>query len=135
VPALGEPGTVDDVVEAALQDLQQVVAGLAAPAGGLLVVPAELPLQDAVDAARLLLLPRLEQVLALLGAVAPLLARRGRAGVGGALGRVTFGALEEELHLLAAAQLAVRSRIPSHVSVPLRPGAASADGSRCGGPG
>src|SRR5262249_59101267 len=92
VPALGEPGTVDDVVEAALQDLEQVLAGLAAPAGGLLVVAVELPLQDAVDAARLLLLPDLEQVLALLGPVAAVLPRPVGPGLDPALGRVTPGA-------------------------------------------
>src|SRR6516225_4041491 len=73
VPALGEPGTVDDVVEAALQDLEQVVTGLPAPARSLLVVAVELPLQDPVDPAGLLLLPGLEQVLALLRPVAAVL--------------------------------------------------------------
>src|SRR5215469_12452492 len=114
VPALGEPGAVDHVVEAALQDLEQVVAGLAAPAGGFLVVAVELPLENPVDALGLLLLAGLEQVLVLLGPVAPVLTRRVRPDLDRALGRVALGALEEELHLLAAAELAVRSRIPSH---------------------
>src|SRR5215467_13124249 len=135
VPALGEPGAVDHVVEAALEDLQQVLTGLAAPAGSLLVVAVELPLEDSVDTPRLLLLPDLEQVLVLLWPVAPMLARRVRPDLYGALRRVALGALEEQLHLFPAAQLAVRSRIPSHLSVPLRPGAAWAGGSRCGGPG
>src|SRR5215467_15931117 len=134
VPALGEPGAVDHVVEAALQNLEQVVTGLAASAGRLLVVAVELPLQHPVDPACLLLLPGLEQVLAFLGAVAAVLPRWVRPDLDRALRRVAFGALEEELHLLAAAKLAVRSRVPSHLSVPLRPGAAWAGGSHYGGP-
>ena len=86
VPALGEPGPVDHVVEAALQDPQQVLTGLAALAGRLLVVIVELPLKDPVDAPSLLLLPDLEQVLVLLGAVAPVLTRRVRPDLDGALG-------------------------------------------------
>src|SRR5262249_56886397 len=77
VTALGEAGPVDHVVEAALQDLEQVLAGLAAPAGGLLVVVVELPLEDAVHPAGLLLYPDLAEVLALLhppsSVLAPLL--------------------------------------------------------------
>src|SRR5213076_2831447 len=34
-----------------------------------------------------------------------------------ALGRVALGALQEQLHLLAAAELAVRARVSSHLSV------------------
>jgi hypothetical protein len=52
----GEAGAVDDVVEAALQQLQQVVTGLALPARGLGVVVVELLLEDAVGEAGLLLL-------------------------------------------------------------------------------
>src|SRR5215472_3582988 len=86
VPALGEPGAEHYVVEAALQDLQQVLTRLAAAAGRLLVVAVELPLEDAVDPARLLLLPDLEQVLALLRPVAPVLTRRVGADLDRALG-------------------------------------------------
>src|SRR6266851_2467131 len=115
VPALGEPGPVHHVVQAALQDLEQVLAGHTPLAGGFLVVAVELPLEDAVDPARLLLLPDLEQVLALLGPVPPVLTRRVRPDLDGALRRIALGALQEQLHLLAAAELAVRARVSSHL--------------------
>src|SRR3954452_11091756 len=44
----GEAGPIDDVVETGLEDAQQVLAGLAGAPVGLLVVPAELLLEDAV---------------------------------------------------------------------------------------
>ena len=115
VPALREPRPVHHVVQAALQDLEQVLAGHTALAGGFLVVAMELPLEDAVDPASLLLLPDLEQVLALLGPVAPVLTRRVGPDLNGALRRIALGALQEELHLLAAAELAVRARVSSHL--------------------
>src|SRR6476646_10466500 len=62
----GEAGAVDDVVQAALEQLEQVVTGLALPARGLGVVVVELLLQHAVGEAGLLLLAQLEEVLALL---------------------------------------------------------------------
>src|SRR5882724_122490 len=92
VPALGEASPVHDVVQAALQDLEQHLAGLTALARGFLVVVGELLLEDAVDAAGLLLLPDLEQVLALLGPVAAVLARRVRPDLNGALGRIALSA-------------------------------------------
>src|SRR5205807_1225755 len=116
VPALGEAGPVDHVVQPALQDLQQVLAGLAALAGRLHVIAVELALQQAVDAPRLLLLPDLQQVLALLRPVAPMLPRRVGPDLDRALRRIALGALEEQLHLLAAAKLAVRTRVTSHIS-------------------
>src|ERR1039458_4267513 len=115
VPALGKAGPVHDVVQAALQDLEQVLAGHAPLACGFLVVAVELPLEDAVNPAGLLLLPDLEQVLALLGPVAPVLTRRIGPDLDRALRRVTLGALQEELHLLAAAKLAVRACVSSHL--------------------
>src|ERR1035441_415905 len=93
VPALGEARPVDHVVEAALQNLEQRLAGLAAAAGRFLVVVVELALQDAVDAAGLLLLPDLEQELALLRPVPAVLTRRGGPDLEGALRRVALGAL------------------------------------------
>ena len=77
VRGLAKPGAVDHVVEAALEQLQQVVAGLAGATRCLDVVVVELPLQHAVGEASLLLLLQLRAVLALLDA------RRGRAGRGG----------------------------------------------------
>src|SRR4051794_40426832 len=72
----GEPCAVDHVVEAALEQLQQVVTRLALPARGLGVVVVELLLEHAVGEASLLLLAQLEQVLALLDPAAAVLARR-----------------------------------------------------------
>src|SRR5580692_11533989 len=85
VPALGETGPVDHVVQPALQDLEQVLTGLAALAGRLSVVVAELLLQHAIDAPRPLLLPDLEQVLALPGPVPAVLTRGVGPDVDGAL--------------------------------------------------
>src|SRR6266705_2237979 len=121
VAALGEPGPVDHVVEAALQDLEQHLAGLAALAGRLLVVVVELPLQDAVDPAGLLLLADLEQELALLRPVPAVLAGRIGPDLNGALRRIALGALQEQLHLLSAAALAVRTGVSSHLSLLLDP--------------
>src|ERR1022692_2215612 len=117
VPTLRETGPVNHVVQAALQDLEQVLAGLAALARGLLVVAMELALKDSVDPACLLLLPDLKQVLALLGPVPAVLTRWVRPDLDGALGRIALGPLQEELHLLAAAELAVRARVSSHLSL------------------
>src|SRR3954454_21127154 len=116
VAAVREPGPVDDVVETPLQDLQQVLTGLAGTPVGLLVVTAELLLEHAVDAGALLLLPLLQQVLAVLGAAAAVLTRRVRADLDRALRGLALAALEEQLHLLAAAATAVRACVPSHVS-------------------
>ena len=66
-----QPGTIDHIVEAGLQDLKQVVAGLALQPVGFLVVAAELLLQHSVRKARLLLLAQLQGVLRLLGASLP----------------------------------------------------------------
>src|SRR5690349_11045795 len=79
VTRLGEAGAVDHVVETALQDLEQVLTRLARLAVGFLVVVVELLLEDAVDAAGLLLLTELELVLRLLGTAAAVLTRRVRA--------------------------------------------------------
>ena len=57
------PGAEGDVVEAQLEHLEQVLAGDARAAVGLVVDAAELLLHEAVDAAGLLLLAELQQVL------------------------------------------------------------------------
>src|SRR4051794_26198678 len=72
----GEPGAVHHVVEPALEELQQVVTGLAGPPAGLGVVVVGLLLEHAVGEAGLLLLTKLKQVLALLDTPAAVLARR-----------------------------------------------------------
>ena len=80
-PAGAPAGAVDDVVEAQLEQAQQVLTGDARLAVGLLVEVAELLLDEAVDAAGLLLLVQLREVLgALLAAGAAVLARAGRGG-------------------------------------------------------
>src|ERR1700722_5297615 len=121
--AAGAPaGPEDDVVEAELQVAQQVLTGDATLAVGLLVHVAELLLQDPVDAARLLLLAQLGQVLgALAHAVAAVLAGWVGAAVpvGDRLGdraleRVTALALQEQLGPLAPAQAADGTGVSSH---------------------
>src|SRR4051795_4258169 len=114
VTAVREAGAIDDVVEPALQQLEQVLAGLAGTPVGFLVVAAELLLEDAVDAGALLLLPLLQEVLAVLGATATVLTRRVGTDLDRALRRLALAALEEELHLLAPAALAVRTGVAGH---------------------
>src|SRR5581483_5787679 len=80
----------------------------------LLVVGAELRLEEPVVPARLLLLAQLQQVLALLDAAAAVLTRRIRAALDRALLGETALALQEELHALPAALLALRGTIASH---------------------
>src|SRR2546423_8943669 len=104
-----EAEPVDDVVEPCLEHPEQRLAGHARAARRLLVVRAELLLEQPVVAARLLLLAQLQQVLALLDTAAAVLARRIAAPLDRALLREAALALEEELHPLAAALLAFRA--------------------------
>src|SRR5205085_7841886 len=104
----GEAEPVDDVVEARLEHPQQVLARDAGALGGLRVVGAELVLEQAVVAARLLLLAQLEQILGLLDAPAAVLARRLAAALDRALLRQAALPLQEELHALPAADAALR---------------------------
>src|SRR6201996_2931354 len=115
VPALGEAGPVHHVVQAALQDLEQVVARAAVTAGGLFVVVVELPLQHPVHPPSLLLLADLQEILTLLGAVPAVLTRGVGPDLNRALRRIALRALQEQLHLLAAATLAVRAGVSSHL--------------------
>src|SRR5918994_114860 len=127
----GEAGAVDHVVEAALEELQEVVAGLALATAGLLVVADELLLHHAVGEASLLLLTELQQVLGLLDATAAVLA----GGVGTLLeGSVTADEVDTETARLAGHGTGVAG----HVSVSLsqsrvRRGGAWAAGIRCAG--
>jgi hypothetical protein len=104
----------DDVVEPELEDAQEVLAGHAGAGLGLLEVVVELALQDAVDPADLLLLAKLEAVVADLAAAhAVLTGRRGTALEGALLG-IAARALEEELRALAAAEPADRTSVSGH---------------------
>src|SRR5215207_3505436 len=116
VPGRREAGPVDHVVQPRLEDLQQDLTGLAGLAVGLLVVPAELLLQHAVDAAGLLLLAQLQQVFGVLGAAPAVLARRVGPDLDRALGALALAALEEQLHLLPPAAAAVGSGVTGHGS-------------------
>ena len=105
----GEAEPIHNVVEASLEHPQQRLAGDAGALARLGVVVAELLLEQAVEAARLLLLAELHQILALLDAPTAVLARRIAAALDRALlGQATL-ALEEELHPLAAADPALRA--------------------------
>src|SRR3954471_3931207 len=110
----GESEAIDRVVETRLEHAQQVVTGDAALLVRLLVVGAELRLEQAVVPAGLLLLAQLQQVLALLDPAAAVLARRIGAALDGALLGQAALALQEELHALPAALLALRGTITSH---------------------
>ena len=114
-----EPGAEHDVVDAALEHPEQVLAGDALLAGGLGVEVAELLLEQAVDAARLLLLAQLEQVLALADPTATVLTRRIRTPLDRAADRVALRALQEELHPLAPAEPTDGTGVSRHV--PLDP--------------
>ena len=118
LPSLGTRGreaqAVDDVVQPRLEQAKEVLAADARAAGGLLVVVPELALEQAVVAARLLLLAQLEQVLRLLDAAAAVLTRRIRAALDRALLGQAALPLQEELHALAAAELAAGSGVARH---------------------
>src|SRR5581483_430530 len=105
-----------DVVEARLQHTEEVLAGDPLLPGRLLVEPAELLLEHPVDPAGLLLLPQLDHVLALPDTAAAVLPGRVGAALDGALHRVALGALQEELHLLPAAEPADRAGVTSHAT-------------------
>src|SRR6476659_6659162 len=111
-------GPEHDVVQSLLEHAEQVLAGDALLAGGLGVEVAELLLEHAVDAPRLLLLAQLEHVLALTDATAAVQTRRVRPALDRALHRVALGALEEELHPLAPAEPADGSGVSRHDSDP-----------------
>ena len=110
----GESEAVDDVVEPCLEHPQQGLAGDPRALRGLRVVVAELLLEQAVVATRLLLLAQLEQVLGLLDAAAAVLARRVAATLDRALLGEAALALQEELHALAAAPAALGSERAGH---------------------
>src|SRR6195952_1009607 len=108
-PRASEARAVDDVVEPALQDAQQVLAGLAREAVGLLVVTTELLLHHAVGEASVLLLLQLSAVFAFLDPRAAVLARR----VGTLLeGLISANQVDAEAARLAGCGSGVTSHFP-----------------------
>src|SRR5712664_3477685 len=111
---VGEAQPEDDVVEALLEELEQVLAGLALGGAAAQVVAAELRLQQAVEALDLLLLAQLHAVLGELGAPLAVLARRVRTALDRALVRVAAVALQIHLQVLSPADPAGRLRVACH---------------------
>src|SRR5439155_2241459 len=103
---VGEAEAEDHVVEALLQVLEQVLAGLALGHRAAVVVAAELALEQAVEALHFLFLAKLHAVLGELGAALAVLARRIRAALDGALVRVAAVALQIHLQIFAPADAA-----------------------------
>src|SRR6266545_2234520 len=110
----GEAEPVDDVVEARLQHPQQLLARDSRSLRRLAVVGAELLLEQAVVAPRLLLLAQLQQILGLLDPAAAVLAGRIAAALDRALLRQAALSLEEQLHALATALLALGGTVAGH---------------------
>src|SRR5262245_15049385 len=127
-----EAHPVHDVVEAPLEEAQQVLAGRAGAARGLRVVVAELPLQDAVHAAQLLLLAQLHAVARQARAALALDAARRHLELALALERLD-AALQQEVGALAARELALGTEISGHCPLRLRRAASWAGGNRCAG--
>ena len=103
-----------DVVEAQLEQTEQVLTGDARLLVRLRVDELELLFEQPVDAPALLLLAQLEQVLAVADATAAVLTGRVRTPLDRAAHRVALRALEEQLHALAPAEPAHRARITRH---------------------
>ncbi len=108
---------VDDVVEARLQQLEELLAGGTGAARRLLVIAAELALEHTVHAPQLLLLTQLQAVVGQpLAALA--LDAAGR-HLKLALGLKRLGtALEKQIRALAASELAGRTEISRHKFLP-----------------
>src|SRR3954454_17547620 len=104
----------DDVVEAGLEQGQQVLAGDARLPRRLVVVPTELALEHAVVATGLLLLAQLDPVLGLLRATTAVVAGRVGAALDAALVGQAALTLEEELLAFTTALLALGAGISSH---------------------
>jgi hypothetical protein len=107
-PGGGQTRTPNDVVKTLLEQLEEVVAGDPWPTGGLVVVAPELTLQDPVHGAQLLLLPQLDEVVALPNSTPAVLARRVGAAIDGALLRLA------KRRSGAAASLVARACVAGH---------------------
>jgi hypothetical protein len=113
-PRGGEAESHEDAVETRFEQTQQVLAGDARLTRGLLVIGAELLLEDLVEAARLLFLAQLQPVLGLPHPPAAVLARRIGATLDAALVGEAALALEKQLLPLAAALLALGTGVAGH---------------------
>src|SRR4051812_1780472 len=129
----GDAHPVDHVVQPQLQRAEEVLAGHARTVLRIDEVVAELAFEDPVGPADLLLLAKLETVLADLAAADAVLAGRRRAPLERALLGIAAAALEEELCAFPAAEAADGSGVTGHGSSGSRRDAASAGGSRCAG--
>src|SRR5206468_12144005 len=110
----------DHVVEAPLEQLDQDVTRHALDPQRLVVVAAELPLVDTVDALDLLLLAQLLAVVrALLAPALAVLPRRIAPPLVAALVRIATLSLEEELHVFAPAKPTNCTSITSHLLIRL----------------
>src|ERR1700733_5333393 len=117
-PAGAEAHAIDHIVEAALQVRQHDVAGDAFGQGGLFEIVAKLGFEQAIDAARLLLLAQLQTAAYQLGlAVFAMLAGDKVALLDGALLRMAALPLQEQLHALAPAQPAYGANISSQANL------------------
>src|SRR5215471_12601399 len=136
LPSRGrQPQPVDDVVETQLEVPQEVEAGDPALSHRRVEVVAELPLEQAVRAPRLLLRAELQPVVrGLSPACLAVHARRHGAALDGALGRVAALTLQVELRALPAAETAHGAVVVGQLSVTLLTRAVAwADGSHCAG--
>ena len=115
---------------------EEALAGDAGTVLGIVEVVPELSLEDAVDAADLLLLTELQPIVADLAAADAVLAGGRRPALEGALLGVAARPLEEELGSLPAAETTDGFGISGHLFLsPPTPGAAWGRGSRCAGSG
>jgi hypothetical protein len=105
----GEPGAIDDVVKARLEDLEKGGAGDLAAAVGLFVIAAKLLLENSVDVTQLLLLTKLDEVLRFPNPATTVIPGRVRAAV-----EILRLVLVEELPR-AAAHLGAGSCVTSHL--------------------
>src|SRR5207237_5101339 len=110
---VGEAQAEDDVVEALLEELEQVLASLPLRRRAARVVAAELRLEQSVEALHLLLLAQLHAVLGELGPALAVLAGRIRPALDGALVRVAAVALQVHLEVFAPADAAGAFRVAS----------------------
>src|SRR3989440_7558579 len=109
-----EAHAIHHVVQPALEEPQQVLAGGAAPAGGFVVVVAELPLEYAVHAAQFLLLAQLQAVVGQARAALTLDAPRGHGELAFVFQRLD-AALQEQVSALATGELALGTNVTRHI--------------------